>query len=242
MTHEPPAEIFKRATALAIKAIGHKAELEVAFTTEPSGISGTRVKVPLPSAGLPPIETGFIRGAADAAALRLRHHDTQLFQKQAPSSPAARMVFEALEQARCEAIGARHMAGVAANLTALLDERCKQAGFERAGAKAEIPIADVMRVLAHQALSGQNLPKSAERAASIWRGWIEEHVGPHLGKLPQLLGDQKAYGAESLRILKELDLDLPGDDSPDSGESEDEESAGGTPEDEQQQSASSTLR
>ena len=31
MSHDPPDEIFKRATALAIKAIGAKAELEVAF-------------------------------------------------------------------------------------------------------------------------------------------------------------------------------------------------------------------
>jgi cobaltochelatase CobT len=238
MTIEPPVEKFKRATAIAIKAISHKHELEVAFTTEPMGVTPSRVKVPLPSAGLPRVEANFIRGAADTAALRLRHHDAKLFQKQAPANPVARGVFEALEEARCNALGARHMAGVAANLTALLDERCKQAGFERAGAKAEIPVADVMRVLAHQVLSGQALPKSAERAASIWRGWIEEHIGSHLGKLPELLGDQKAYGAEAKRILKELELDVPGDDKSESGEADEQESASGAAEDEQQKSAS----
>ena len=239
MSHEPPVEIFKRATALAIKAIGERQELEVAFTTEPSGVSGNRVRVPLPSAGLPRVETAFIRGAADAAALRLRHHNPKLYQRQLPSSPAARMAFEALEQARCEAAGARHMAGVASNLTALLDERCKQAGFERAGAKAEIPIADVMRILAHQVLSGQALPKSAERAASIWRGWIEEHIGAHLGRLPELVNDQKAYGEEAKRILKELDLEMPGEDRPDEGETKEEESSSGAPEEENEQQTAS---
>ena len=240
MSIDPPSEIFKRATAVAIKAIGHQAELEVAFTTEPMGVSGGRVKIPMPSAGLPQVETNFIRGAADAAALRLRYHDAKLFQKQLPASSVARSVFEALEQARCEGIGAQHMAGVAANLTALLDERCKQAGFERAGAKAEIPIADVMRVLAHQVLAGQALPKSAERAASIWRGWIEEHIGPHLGKLPELLHDQKAYGAEAVRILQALDLDVPGSDKPDNGDDDKEENAGGPAENEQQKQAAET--
>lgn len=237
--NEPPSEIFKRATAVAIKAIGHKAELEVAFTTEPSGVSGARVKVPLPSAGLPRMEANFIRGAADAAALRLRYHDQKLFQKQAPPSPAAKQVFEALEQARCEALGAQHLAGVASNLTSLLDERCKKAGFERAGAKAEIPIADVMRILAHEALSGQALPKSAERAASIWRGWIEEHIGEHLGRLPELLHDQKAFGAETVRLLRELDLDVPGDDKPENeGDNDEQEEAGGTPEEGEPETAS----
>jgi cobaltochelatase CobT len=245
MPHEPPSEIFKHATAAAIKAIGQARDVEVAFTTEPMGVStgagAPRVKVPLPSAGLPVMERDFIRGAADSAALRLRYHNPKLFMKQAPTSPAARNAFDALEQARVEALGAKHMAGVAANLTSLLNERCKQAGFERAGAKAEIPIADVMRILAHEALSGQPLPKSAERAASIWRGWIEEHLGPHLGRLPNLLQDQKAFGAESLRLLKALDLDMPGEDKNDNDdEGEQEDEAGGAHEQSEQQQASET--
>ena len=148
------------------------------------------------------------------------------------------MVFEALEQARCEALGAKAMAGVASNLTALLDERCKQAGFERAGAKAEIPIADVMRILAHQIMTGQALPKSAERAASIWRGWIEEHIGEHLGNLPELLHNQKAYGEEAMRILRVLDLEMPGSDQPETEDSDDQDEAGGVPEDEEAETAS----
>jgi cobaltochelatase CobT len=237
MTTEPPVESFKRATALAIKAIGHKAELEVAFTTEPMGVTSARVKLPLPSAGLPREEANFIRGAADAAALRLRYHDSKLYGEQAPTSPVARSVFEALEQARCEGLGARHMEGVASNLTALLDERCKQAGFERAGAKAEIPIADVLRVLAHRALARQSLPKSAQRAAEIWRGWIEERVGPHLGKLPELMRDQKAFGAEAMRLMKELDLDIPGGDKSGDGEMEEKETSSGAEQEEQTSSS-----
>src|ERR1700722_11907704 len=184
MTSEPPVEIFKRATALAIKAIGHKIELEVGFTAERMGVAGARVRVPLPSAGLPRAEVNFIRGAADTVALRLRHHDSKTYAKQVPNNVTARAVFEALEQARCEGLGAQDMAGVASNLTALLDERCKNQGFERAGAKAEIPLGVVMRFLAFEAFAKQPLPKSAQRAADIWRPFIEEHIGKHLGKLP----------------------------------------------------------
>src|ERR1700722_12363681 len=232
LTPESPVETFKRATALAIKAIGHKAELEVGFPAEPIGVPGSRVRVPLPSAGLPRTEVGFIRGAADAVALRLRHHDAKLFSKQIPSNAVARTVFEALEQARCEGLGAQDMAGVAANLGSLLDERCKAQGFARAGAKAEVPLADVMRILAFEAFAHQPLPKSAQRAAEIWRPWVEEKLGPHLGRLPELLHDQKAYAGEVLRILKELDMEMPGSEKPDDGESEDVENpAGIDPED-----------
>lgn len=226
-------ENFKRATALAIKAIGQKAELEVAFTTEPSGVSAGRVKVPLPSAGLPMAEINFIRGAADAAALKLRYHDPKLHAKQSPTNTVARTVFEALEQARCEGLGARSMPGVATNLTILLDERCKQQGFDRAGNKTDVPLADVLRVLAHEQFSGQPLPPSARRAAEIWRPWIEERIGHHLGGLPHLLHDQKAYAKEIHRLLKEMDMGGQGDENNDDTPEEKQESAAGAEQEEQ---------
>ncbi len=238
MSLETPVENFKRATALAIKAIGHKAELEVAFTAEPTGVAGSRVRMPLPSAGLPKAEVAFIRGAADSAALRLRYHDSKLHGKLVPGNSIARTVFDVLEQARCEGLGARHMAGVAHNLTTLLDERCKKEGFERAGAKAEIPLHDVLRILAHEVFSGQPLPKSAQQAAALWRGWIEEKIGTHLGHLPELLHDQKAYAAEVTRLLKEMDMGAPGENEPEDGKSEDTDSNAGIEQDEQPESTS----
>ena len=229
-------ENFKRATALAIKAIGHKAELEVAFTTEPSGVSISRVKVPQPSDALPRMERDYIRGAADAAALKLRYHNPKTHARHMPSNSVVKMAYEALEQARCEALGAARMAGVAQNLTTLLDERCKSLGFNQAHAKAEVPLPDVLRILAHEILSGQKLPASALQAAGIWRGWIEEKVGAHLGRLPELLHDQKAFAAETLRLLKEMDMGAEGENEPDDADSDDksEDAPGADPSDEQQ--------
>ena len=238
MTTDTPVEIFKRATALAIKAIGHKAELEVGFTTEPSGVSGGRVRVPLPSAGLPHGEIAFVRGAADAVALRLRHHNPKLHAKEAPTGAVARSVFEALEQSRCEGIGVQHMEGVAANIANLLDEKCKQAGFERAGAKAEIPIADVLRLLAYEKFSGKPLPAFARRAAELWRAFVEEKAGVHLSKLAELMHDQKAYAAESHRLLKAMDMEMPGKDEEGKTREEKDQGASGAEQDEKQASPS----
>jgi cobaltochelatase CobT len=255
MTLESALENFKRATAVAIKAIGHKAELEVGFTTEPMGVveqsrlrpegaqssrdQTIRVKVPQPSAGLPHGETEFIRGAADAMALRLRYHNAKLAARSAPDNIIARTAFDVLEQARCEALGARNMSGVAHNLTALLDERCKQQGFARADAKAEVPLTDVLRILAHEAFAKQPLPKSATRAAEIWRGWVEERIGPHLGKLPLLLDNQKAFADEVKRILTQLDVSGSGKNQAEDGQSEEEESASGADQDKQQETSAS---
>ena len=54
-----------------------------------------------------------MRGHADSIALKLACHDPGVHRKLVPGGQQARAVFEAVEQARVEAIGARRMAGVA---------------------------------------------------------------------------------------------------------------------------------
>src|SRR5437763_1471884 len=109
-----PTEIFKRATASTLRAIAERDDVDVGFGPEPPGLAGTRVKLPNPARDLPAEEAAQLRGAADALALRLRYHDDAVHAKRVPGNALARTAFEALEQARAEALGARRMAGVAA--------------------------------------------------------------------------------------------------------------------------------
>src|SRR6266853_1571325 len=107
-----PTEIFKRATAATLRAIAERDDVTVGFGPEAAGVSGARVRLPNPPRDLPVEEAAQLRGAADSVALRLRYHDDAVHSKRVPGSPLARAVFEAVEQARVEALGARRMAGV----------------------------------------------------------------------------------------------------------------------------------
>src|SRR6185312_2345192 len=116
------AEEFKRATAGVLRAIAEEPEVQVAFQPGPSGLSGKRARLPLPTRALPAAEMAKLRGASDAIALRLRHHDDRVHNARMPARREARDVYDALEQARCEVVGGRFMSGVAANLRAKLAE------------------------------------------------------------------------------------------------------------------------
>lgn len=267
-----PADRLKRATALAIKAIGHCPSLEVAFAEEPLGPAATpllgntvsasggtprrkassgsnhapsnlsgaaRVRLPLPPAGGAPDKLATLRGAADSAALRLRYHDAKVHNKLAPREAMGRSVFDALEQARCEALGANAMVGVAANVAALAEARCASLGCDTADSKAEVPLSEALHVLALTVFSGARLSRSARQAASLWQGWIEQRAGASLGELPRLLNDQKAFATEARRIVKALDPSLPGGDEPDESKTrEQDEGSGGMDQEDSPQSAS----
>jgi cobaltochelatase CobT len=55
--------------------------------------------------------------------MRLANHDDHVHNRYRPEGKNARAMFEAVEQARVECIGARAMPGMANNLAAMLQDR-----------------------------------------------------------------------------------------------------------------------
>ena len=211
----PPlsSDAFKRATAIAVKAIGHKAELEVGFSSAEAPPSDTRIQLPEPPSSLTVSNLALLRGAADAAALRLRYHKARLHAFKMPTHAEAAAIYNALEQARCESLGARAMKGVAQNLSAMLNEESRHDDHIRAGVPTEQPLAQALRLLAWEKFTGQNLPPDAANAVKFWRGFVEERAADHWQKLSASLGNQKAYAAEALRLIEHLDKNAQGDDT-----------------------------
>src|SRR6476661_2624605 len=112
---EAPNEPFKRAVSGCLRAIARQPELEVAYAAERPGLAGGKARLPEPARKLTREEAAIVRGHADSIALRVACHDTTIHRKLSPGSQQGRAVFEAVEQARVEAIGARRMSGVADN-------------------------------------------------------------------------------------------------------------------------------
>ena len=162
-----PAELFKRATAATLRAIAERDDLTVGFGPEAAGLSGTRVRLPNPPRDMPADEAAQLRGTADSLALRLRYHDDAVHSRRLPGSPLARAVFEAVEQARIEALGARRMIGVAGNLAAALDEQYRRQGFERITERTDSTMAEAVVCWPRGADQGTPAAVGAPRRRSV---------------------------------------------------------------------------
>ena len=128
---EAPTEPFKRAVTSCLRAIARQPELEVTFAIERPGLSPGKARLPEPGRKMSRRDAAIVRGHADSIALKIACHDPKVHRKLMPGNPQAKGVFDAVEQARVEAIGSRRMTGVAKNLTAMLDDH-----FHRGGARA----------------------------------------------------------------------------------------------------------
>jgi cobaltochelatase CobT len=191
---EAPLTSFKQAIAIVIKAIGHRRELEVAFTLEPSNVSGARVKMPAIDAATEPL---FARGNADAVALSLRYHNVKLHHKFSPENPREKALFDVLEEARYEALGAREMAGVAHNLLALAEKREGEENplhliaLEKFVGKAR-PYSPPPR--------GEGLGEGGAPHDEMWKCTQD-----YLHRLSSLLSDQAAYAEEALKLIAAME-------------------------------------
>jgi cobaltochelatase CobT len=213
---EPPTEVMKRAVSAATRAIGRQRELDVTFGPETPGLQGERVRLPSPGRDMDPDDVARLRGVADSFALRLRHHDDGLHRKLVPSAGAGRVVFEAIEQSRVEALGARAMQGVAGNLQAALEERCRARGYDRVTDRSQAPIAEVLGLMLRERLGGMPIPDSARDMVDLWREDIEAKGSQDLTDLAKCCTDQEEFARTARRLI--YDLGLAEDDGEDTGD------------------------
>src|SRR6476469_2679329 len=179
------AEEFKRATAGVLRAIAQQPDVQVAFQPGPSGVSGKRARLPLPTRALPEAEMAKLRGQSDAIALRLRHHDDSVHAQRMPTRREAKDAYDALEQVRVEVVGSRYMNGVNANLRAKLAEECESDGYDRMTRKDQWPIDKALALLAREKLSGEAAPEAAQRVLSLWRRTLGDSADSALTELTQ---------------------------------------------------------
>jgi cobaltochelatase CobT len=199
-------EGFRRVTAAATRAIAGTARLDVRFGHGAASVTGDTVRLPSPSRELGYTEVTQVRGKADAAALRIRHHDARLHRRRQPVSRLACEVFDAVERARYEAVGARHMAGVRGNLAWALEDRCRSQGFAQLTERDDAPLSEVLHLLAREAMTQEGPPPSARRMVDMWRPYLERRIRPALADLARHVDDQAAFAEASRGLLAALGL------------------------------------
>jgi len=168
-------------------------------------VSGKSVKAPMPGRAIGAKEAAEARGFADSAALRLRHHNERLHVRHAPADEVARAVFDAVEQARVEALGARGMAGVRANLSHLAEMRLKTDPLVRARSREEVPLGSALGLIVRERLTGEGPPEAAREGLALVSGWIEERAGADLDALGLAIDDQAAFAALATKLLRDLE-------------------------------------
>ncbi len=245
-----PADPFKKALAEATKVLADEPDLQVSYSVDPPGASNDAVRLPQVSRRMTRDEVLLARGTADSYALKMRHHDAGTHNRYAPQGQMARDIYEAMETARCEAVGARTMPGTAGNIDARIANEAQRRGYAEIKTAADAPLAAAAGYLVRHLATGRPLPPGADNVMELWRDFFEKNCADTLESLDDTLGDQAAFAKFARQIIDDLGYgDQLGDDPDDlddeaeedsEPEEDDDQDSTGSEEDEAEQDPDAT--
>ncbi len=241
MAAPTPLDALKNVLTGAARAVVRDSEVEVSYTADAPLCIGKAIKVPTPSRNLPADQIAEARGFADAFSLELRHHNRAAHAALRPAEPVAAAVFDAMERARVQALGARALAGVRGNLAASTARRMRADPIARAKSRADVPLSSAIELLLRQSLTGEAPPPAAAAGLEFVAEWIGGAAGADFTALEPVLDDQAAFAAIARQALEHLELIRPDepvgqtgeepddspDDQPEEGEAEQDSDEGG---------------
>jgi cobaltochelatase CobT len=199
-----PADPFKKALAEATKVMADDPEISVSYSVDPSGMSGDAMRLPQVSRRMTRDEVLLARGTADALALYRRYHDAGTHSRYLPQGDMAREIYEAMETARCEAMGARDMPGTAGNVDAKIAHEAQRRGYGEITDAAEAPLAQAAGYLIRHLSTGRELPPAAANVMNLWREHMDQSAGGTLEGLEDRLADQAAFARLARQMITDL--------------------------------------
>jgi cobaltochelatase CobT len=211
--NDNPADPFKKALAETTKVMADDAELSVTYSVDPPGSTNDSIRLPQVSRRLTEQEVRLARGTADALALRHKFHDVSTFDRYVPQGQMARDIYDAMETARCEAVGARAMPGTHTNIDAKIENEAVRQGFGDIREASQAPLATAAGYLVRHLATGRDLPPDAANVMNLWRDFIEGQTGGSLGSIEEILADQAEFAKFTRKIIQDLGYgDQLGDD------------------------------
>ncbi len=219
---------FKRALTVCMRALAGDNEMEVGFAKDKPALAGNRARLPELPKKPTASDIAITRGIGDSMALKRACHDGRVHLRLAPEGKLARAVFDAVEQARVEAIGSRAMQGVGDNIGSMLEDKYLRANLSDVREQADAPLEEALALMVREKLTGRAVPKSGEKLVGLWRDWIEDKAGENLDSLSSRLDDQQAFARLVRDLLVSLDMaeELGEDQQDDSDSSEDDQPQG----------------
>ncbi|TGQ57607.1 cobaltochelatase subunit CobT [Mesorhizobium sp. M1C.F.Ca.ET.193.01.1.1] len=220
------ADSFKRAVTVCMRAVAGDKDLEVGFAKDRPALAGNRARLPELPKKASRNDIAITRGIGDSMALKRACHDQRIHTRLAPEGKLARAIYDAVEQARVEAIGSRAMQGVADNIGSMLEDKYAKANLVDVKDKADAPLEEAVALMVREKLTGRPVPKSGERLVDLWRPWVEEKASADLDGLSAKLDDQQAFARivrdmlVSMEMAEELGDDQETEDTEDNEENE----------------------
>ena len=203
---ESPAERCARALIQTTRALAGVKDLEVTFGDPLQRQGETALRLPPLALPLNESDAARVRGQADHLALRRAYHDPVTHARYRPTGSRAREIYDAVEDMRCQSLGANALAGVARNLAAALSDTLARKGVVAGFGPRLAPMTQALALLVRERLTGLPTPATGEELMSRWREELARRAARSLESLAAVVDDQQRFAFIVHDLVDDLDL------------------------------------
>ena len=196
-------EPVKKALSETTRAISKKNDLTINFENEATKINQNTIQLSRISNDNSRNDIIFARGESDSKALYIRYHDESIDQKYAPKGDIALNLFNEMEKARCEAIGASIYPGAAKNIENKIEKESKKF-FEKSEPNQKFPLQDSLRLLIKKKTLHYKLSKNSQKGLDMWEDFILNESKSNFSKILSSIDNQEEFAKLSRNIIKDL--------------------------------------
>ena len=145
-----------------------------------------------------------LRGVADGIALRLLHSDRDAHQARLPEPVVEKIIFEVLEQLRCESLVPAPLQGVQANIQQRFLHWAKAAGASPLVENSIGILLYTITLVSWSRLHAQAIPEALEELIEGTRWGFTEPIKQHLYALKKHRHDQTAFAQCALALAQQV--------------------------------------
>ena len=191
-------ENLKEAISATTRALAQDPELEISF----GGMPSTGSKIALSNPPTRKSEIASFRGEADALACSKRFSSNEIFLD--TGSSRLNNLIGKLEEVRVEILGSMKYEGVAKNLNARFEDKCK--AFASIEEKEDL-LEPALESWLRQILLEEKLSKTQSQVLKPWKTLFNDKGSPFKNELFDSLKDQIKFAETSRKLLHALEVD-----------------------------------
>ena len=219
-------EMIERRIAAAYKAIVGKPEMDISFGANNEGSNiGQSVRLPRPKSNAYK-DVQIARGEADFLAFKHRFHNAHLHANKRPIDEDQAKLFNALEDARIEAIGTHKYSGAGNNVSDALNTRYDRMDLNHSVEHlGESAWAEALRVFSRKVFSDKEIPSGALGLQKEFGNRFNDDLKNQLLRLKASIDNQEDFANDANRFLQILNGDMPDDSNTENNQEQNEETS-----------------
>lgn len=147
-----------------------------------------------------------LRAETDSGALKKKFSNKEIFNKNLPTNPSCKSLYNITEKIRYEVLGGKMLKGVGKNLNENYNQKISSLHKDQLKSKEDVPVTEAFELYMLKKFFNLKLNSTSSKMLSFWEKDFSSSIDKHIDFLSNNLEDQNNYSLKFSEILESMDV------------------------------------